>query len=179
MRLTGSFQTIVTHGLADWTISSGVRVGSTSTGAVTGPCWHTDPRDPANGAVNGTAHRPLRAHHAPGRPALRRGAPPIGLRALPPTPPGGTAVRRGGRRRTGARRDRGVPVRRRRARRARGRRGRPHAPVAGRLPLLRRRLGIRRGRGLLPLLAAAGGRGVVRRGGAPRDAAALDLQPRL
>ena len=55
----------------------------------------------------------------------------------------------------------------------------PTLRLAGRLPLHRRHLGLRRGRGLLPLLAAAGRRGHVRRGGAARDAAALDLQPRL
>ena len=48
-----------------------------------------------------------------------------------------------------------------------------------RLPLHRRRLGLRRGRGLLPLLAAAGRRVDVRRGGPARDRAAVDLQPRL
>ena len=60
-----------------------------------------------------------------------------------------------------------------------GRRRRADARLAVRLPLLRRRLGLPRGRGLLPLLPAADGRGELRRGGAAGDAAALDLQPRL
>ena len=46
--------------------------------------------------------------------ALARHRPPaLGLRAVPPPAARGPAVRRGGRRRPGARRDRGVPVRRR------------------------------------------------------------------
>ena len=62
---------------------------------------------------------------------------------------------------------------------ARGRRRRADARLALDLPLLRRRLGVRRGRDLLPLLAPPDRRGHLRRGGAARDAAAVDLQPRL
>ena len=47
---------------------------------------------------------------------LRHRAPPLGLRAVPAPAARGPAVRRGRRRRPRARRDRGVPVRRRRAR---------------------------------------------------------------
>ena len=65
-----------------------------------------------------------------------------------------------------------------RARRGPGRR-RADAGLAGRLRVHRRHLGVRRGRGLPPLLAAAGGRVDVRRGGAARDAVPLHLQPRL
>ena len=81
----------------------------------------------------------------------------VGLRAVPAPPARGPPVRRRGRRRTRARRDRGVPLRRRGARRAprARRRRRADAGVAGRLPLHRRHLGLRRGRGLLPLLPAA------------------------
>ena len=50
--------------------------------------------------------------------------------------------------------------------------------VAGDPPVLRRRLGVRRGRPLLPLLPARDRRGHLRRGRPPRDGAALDLQPR-
>ena len=68
------------------------------------------------------------------------------------------------------RRPRGAARRRRRRRADTG--------VAGRLPVLRRRLGVRRGGGLPALLAARRGRVELRRGGAARDGAALDLQPR-
>ena len=48
MRLTGSFQTIVTQGLSTSVISSGVRSGSTSTGlaVLTSSSWHTRARGP-------------------------------------------------------------------------------------------------------------------------------------
>ena len=51
--------------------------------------------------------------------------------------------------------------------------------LARRLPLHRRHLGLPRGRDLLPRLPDPGRRGHLRRGGAARDAAAVDLQPRL
>ena len=50
--------------------------------------------------------------------------------------------------------------------------------LAGRLPLLRRRQRVCGGRGLLPRLTGARGRVVVRRGRRPRDARAVDPQPR-
>ena len=53
------------------------------------------------------------------------------------------------------------------------------ARLARGLPVHRRHLGLRRGRGLLPLLPAARRGGDLRRGGAAGDAAAVDLQPRL
>ena len=82
-------------------------------------------------------------------------------------------------RRPGARRDRGVPVRRRDARRTRRRGRRADGGLAGRLPVLRRHVGVRRGRDLLRALTAADRRGQLRRGGGAGDGAALDLQPRL
>ncbi len=95
---------------------------------------------------------------APRRPPLRR---PRGDRPVPRGPPG-------------------VPLRRGRARGpapAAGRRRRD-LRLAGRLPLLRRRQRVRRGRGLLPRLPRPRGRVVVRRGRGPGDAGALDPQPR-
>ena len=57
-------------------------------------------------------------------------------------------------------------------------RRRPDAGVPRRLPLQRRRLGLRRGRDLLPLLPLADRRVDLRRGGAAGDPGAVDLQPR-
>ena len=107
------------------------------------------------------------------------GPPAVGLRAVPPAAAGGAPLRRGGRRRPDAGRPGAVHVRRRGAGRARGRRRRRDSRVAGVVPLRRRHLGLRRGRGVLPLLAAARRRGHLRGGGGARDAAAVDLQPRL
>ena len=56
---------------------------------------------------------------------------------------------------------------------------RRHPRVAGGVPLRRRRLGVPRGRDLLPRIARADGRGDVRRGGAAGDARAERAQPRL
>ena len=57
------------------------------------------PRD-----VDGPAHRPLRADHAPGGAGERDGAPALGLRAVPAAAAGGPPLRRRGRGRPGARR---------------------------------------------------------------------------
>ena len=54
-----------------------------------------------------------------------------------------------------------------------------HARLARRLPLPRRHLGLPRGRGVLPRLAAAHDPGHVRRGGHARDHRAVDAQLRL
>ena len=51
--------------------------------------------------------------------------------------------------------------------------------LAGRLPVRRRHLRLRRGRALLPRLADPHRRGHLRRGGAARDAGPVDPQPRL
>src|ERR1700712_3741640 len=127
MRVTGSFHTIVTHGCAVSVISSGVRSGSTSTGLVVAirPSWHSrpplpSPETPARASavlalrwpgehVDGTADRPLRADDAAGGAAVGHRPPALGLRALPSATPGGPSVRRGGRRRPGARRTGGLP----------------------------------------------------------------------
>ena len=181
MRLTGSFQTMVTHGVARTVISSGVVVGSTSTGLAVGhgSMVHTALGYSMWPSAHRAADRPLRADHAPGRAGRRYGGPPVGLRAVRAAAPGGTALRRGRGGRPGPGRDRGVPVRRRgpRGARRRGRRG--DGGLAGRLPVLRRRVGLRRGRDLLRALTAADRRGHLRGGGGARDRAALDLQPRL
>src|SRR5690242_11607547 len=99
MRLTGSSQTSVTHGLESCVISSGVRSGSTSTGlaADTGPSWHTGEvaTVPAYG-LDRAADRPLRADDAPGRAAHRRCPPAFGLRAVPAQPADRPPVRRRG-----------------------------------------------------------------------------------
>ena len=98
--MTGSFHTMVTQGLATRVISSGVRVGSTSTGlaADTRPWWHSD------GVVTRTAalltdHYELTMLQA----ALAAGTADrrVGLRAVPAAAPRGPSVRRGGRRRAG------------------------------------------------------------------------------
>ena len=88
-------------------------------------------------------------------------APALGLRAVPAPAPGGPAVRRRRRRRARARRDRGASASTTPSSTcaASGVVDEPTLRLAGRLPLRRRRLGLRRGRGLLPLLAAAGRRG--------------------
>ena len=67
-----------------------------------------------DGRLDGTADRPLRADDAPGRARRRDRPPPVGVRAVPATAARGPPVRRGGRRRPGAGRDRAVPLRRRR-----------------------------------------------------------------
>ena len=189
--MTGSFQTIVTQGLPSSVISSGVRSARPRRGSRRTPVivaharapiawWCSDPR--VTRALDRPAHRPLRADHAPGRAARGHRAPALGLRALPASPARGAALRRGGRRRAGPRRGRATSASttRRSACCATARSStRPTLDVAGRLPVLRRHLGLRRGRGLLPLLPAGDRRVDVRRGGAAGDAAALDLQPRL
>ena len=104
IRLTGSFHTIVTHGLARKVTSSGVTVGSTSTGlvALTNPIVaHARPLiwggEQPRRRVDRAPHRPLRADHAAGVPGQRNRPPPVGLRALPaPAPRGATVRRRGG-----------------------------------------------------------------------------------
>ena len=84
------------------------------------------------------------------------------------------------RHRPAARRHRALPLRRRRARgpaRRAGRRRRDLDCLAG-LPLRRRHPGVCRGRGLLPRLTGARGRGGLRRRRRARDARAVDPQPR-
>src|SRR5262245_42384503 len=117
MRLTGSFHTTVTQGVARTVMSSlsGVVVGSTSTGLAvdTTPWCHGDIPLRRTGDLDGTAHRPLRADDGPGGAGQRHRPPAVGVRAVPAAAAGGPPLRRGGRRRTDAGRDRGVPVRRR------------------------------------------------------------------
>src|SRR3954447_18644578 len=112
MRFTGSFHTIVTHGLAKKVISSGVVVSSTSGSAWTGlavdtaTSWHSVLRERLiRRHFDRAAHRPLRAHDAAGRFGRRHGRSPFGLRTLPETPSRGAALRGGGGRGACARRD--------------------------------------------------------------------------
>ena len=177
--MTGSFHTMVTHGFASEGDLVRREVG-----------LDLDRARGRHGAHGGTAPRsdrwpyadPVRASTAlltdhyeltmlQAALAVGHGAPALGLRAVPAAAARGAPVRRGGRRRPGARRDRGLPLRRRGARGARATSSTSATPrVAGDVPLHRRRLGLRRGRGLLPLLPAADRRGHLRRGGAARDA---------
>src|SRR3954454_4287155 len=100
---------MVTHGLAVRVTSSGVMSGSTSTGLVVAisTWWHSVPPDPGpalvlrwpRARVDGPPDRPLRAHHAAGRPAVRDGLAAIGLRAVRSPAARGAPVRRRGRRR--------------------------------------------------------------------------------
>src|SRR5262245_20618739 len=176
---------MVTQGFAVSVTSSGVRSGSTSTGLVVAirPWWHSRTGVPAlrwaGARVDRSAHRPLRADDAAGRTRSGYGEPPSRLRAVPAPAPRRPPVRRGGRRRPGPGRDRGLPLRRRGARGPDRRRGRADAGVAVVVPLLRRRVGLPPGRDLLPVVAAGDRGRDVRRGGAARDRAAVDLQPRL
>ena len=133
------------------------------------------------GTTSGTAHRPVRADHARGGARVRHRPPPVGLRAVPPPAARGPPLRRGGRRRAGPRRDRGVPVQRRGARLP------PRARIVDE-PTLDYLAdyrftgdiwGYAEGETYFPCSPLDGGGVDLRRGGAARDRAAVDLQPRL
>ena len=149
--MTGSFQTIVTHGLASgrsrrvWWSARPRRARSRP------QCWHTVGRvhSPDVGSALLTDHYELTMLQA----ALQSGTAHrrSRLRALPATAARGPAVRRRRRRRTGAGRARTVHASTpRRWRRWTDVVDGPTLDWLASLPLLRRRLGLRRGRGLLP-----------------------------
>ena len=136
---------------------------------------------PMTTAIDGAADRPLRADDAAGGAAGGHRAPPLGVRAVPAPAARGAPVRRRGRCRPGSRRLEAFRFDDEVAR------GPARPPVVDEptlewlasLPVPRRHLGLPRGRDLLPLLPADGRGAHVRRGGAARDAAAVDPQPRL
>ena len=131
--MTGSFHTIVTHGLSSDGDLVGRQARSTSTGwrghapIVHGTSLRRESVSTSTAGVDRAAHRPLRADHAAGGAAVGHRAPPLRLRAVPATAARRAPVRRRRRHRPGARRDRALPLRRRRARPARASRRRRRA----------------------------------------------------